>query len=178
MWTVRDPSIDWPIIDEIEKAGDRAAAILAASMIEDRLEKAVKTFLHEDKEITPAMFEGLGPLASFSAKARMGFVLGIYGEPMLKTLNRIGQIRNRFAHELEVNSFTHPKVSGIVSLLDPSSIIQKVSHEKIKGAFAGTSIAIKPAKDRQRFIDTIQVTLMLLELYRTYSEHKPHTPSF
>lgn len=178
MWTVRDPSIDWPIIEEIEEAGDRAAAILAASLIEDRLEKAIKTFLHYDKEITPQMFEGLGPLASFSAKTRAGFMLGIYSEPARKTLERIGQIRNRFAHELNVNAFTHPRISGVVQHLDPAAIIQKISHERIKAIFAGTSIAVKPAKDRQLFTDTIQTMLMLLEMYRTYAEHHPLSPAF
>jgi hypothetical protein len=178
MWTVRDPKIDWPIINEIEAAGDRAAVILAVSLIEDRLEKAIRTFFHDHKEISPAIFEGLGPLASFSAKTRGGFLIGIYGEQTQQTLIRLGKIRNRFAHELEVNSFTHPKISGVVELLDPASIIQGIKHEKMKAFFAGTSIAIHPAKDRQLFIDTIQVILMLLEMYKTYSEYKPHDPAF
>lgn len=178
MWTVRDPRIDWPIIDEIEKAGDRAAVILAASLIEDRLEKAIKTFLHEDKDITPQIFEGLGPLAGFSSKTRFGFLLGLYGESTRKTLERIGQIRNRFAHELDVSSFSHPRISGIVQHLDPFSLIKSLKQDRFKNAFVGTSIAASPAKDRELFIDTIQAILMLLELYRTYAEHKPHEPQF
>ena len=178
MWTVRDPKIDWPIIEEIEEAGDRASAILAASLIEDRLEKAIKLFLHHHKEITPAMFESLGPLASFSAKTRMGFLLGIYSEPFYSTLSRINQIRNRFAHELGVNSFTHPRISGLVEHLDPAALIQKINHPRMKAFFAGTSIAVNPAKDRQRFIDTIQVLLMLLEMYKTYWEEQPPSPAF
>jgi hypothetical protein len=178
MWTVRDPSIDWPIIEEIEKADDRAAAILAISLIEDRLEKAIKPLLHSHKEITPAMFDGLGPLASFSAKTRMGFLLGIYGEQFRNTLSRIGQIRNKFAHELNVNSFTHQHISSHVEHLDPASLIQGINHPKMKAFFMGTSMAVKPSKDRQRFIDTVQVLLMLLEMHRTYWEQPPHSPAF
>jgi hypothetical protein len=62
--------------------------------------------------------------------------------------------------------------------LAPASLIQNINHPRIKAFFAGTSIAVNPSKDRQRFVDTIQVLLMLLEMYKTYWEQAPLSPAF
>jgi DNA-binding MltR family transcriptional regulator len=178
MWTVRNPQVDWPIIGEIEAADDRAAVIVAVSLIEDRLAATIKTCLHcHDKDAVAAMFEGMGPLRNFSAQVRLGFLIGIYGEAMRDTLNQLGRIRNRFAHELNVNSFAHPRVNGLVNNLNTDPIITSIKHESIKNAFVGSSLGASPAKDRKLFVATIQVTLLLLELFRSYA-HKPHQPLF
>ena len=62
------------------EADDRSAAISAAALTELAVEKAIKLRLRRlTKTEQNALFDGTAPLASFSAKIRMGYALGIYG---------------------------------------------------------------------------------------------------
>ena len=66
------------MIKEVESGSDRAAAILAASCVEDQLAFAIKCKLcPDDKALIRDMFQVRGPLGSFSAKISMGYLLGL-----------------------------------------------------------------------------------------------------
>jgi DNA-binding MltR family transcriptional regulator len=57
------------------------------------------------------LFDGpTAPLGSYSGKIRVAHALGIVGPRSFKDLKLIGQIRNRFAHHLEVKDFADPKI--------------------------------------------------------------------
>lgn len=97
------------IKDELHAQTDRGAAIIGAAYLEVGLaqlllacfvtskktidEKTGKPFWH-------ALFrDPNAPLASFSAKIRLASALGLIGDHTEADLNRIREIRNRFAHE-------------------------------------------------------------------------------
>jgi hypothetical protein len=67
---------DKPILEEIEKQTDRAAALIATSYLEDRLVEAIKARTVRDQNVEKDMFRNSGPLGSFSAKIDLGFMLG------------------------------------------------------------------------------------------------------
>jgi len=48
-WTVRDAELDRDIIKAIESHDDRAAAILAAIYLEDRITRTIKAYLGKDR---------------------------------------------------------------------------------------------------------------------------------
>jgi hypothetical protein len=104
-WTIRDAKREKAIIDRIDQGDDRSAAILAASFLEDRLQKAILARLVHDKVVIGEMFKGYGPLATFRAKIDLAFLMSIIGAPMRQHLHRIREIRNRFAHRLDVHHF-------------------------------------------------------------------------
>ena len=83
---------------------DRAAAILAASYLEEALGDYIKSFLVEDSSIE-GMFEGYGSLSSFSARIEIAFALGLVTKRMRDDLNFIRKIRNFFAHHPTETSF-------------------------------------------------------------------------
>jgi hypothetical protein len=61
--------------------------------------------------------EGLGPLSSFSAKIRLGYLLKLYAYLVRCELTAIKGIRNRFAHEQSPITFDTPNIVTLVEKL-------------------------------------------------------------
>lgn len=94
---------------------DRSAAISAGALVELALEKAIKHRLRRmSKADQSALFDGTAPLATFSAKCRMGFALGIYGKEVRHDLEAINAIRNVFAHSVTRITFRNRRISNKV----------------------------------------------------------------
>lgn len=91
---------------------DRAVAILGGSLVERRLALAIDSEINHLKAIDDEMFKGVGPLASFAAKVHLGYMLGLYGERAWRELRTIKDIRNRFAHSLDMSSFESQKITA------------------------------------------------------------------
>ena len=99
-------------LNEIKKQRDRGAAIIAASVLEDHLLAAIQSRLHRNDTIESKIFKGYGPLASFSAKIDLGFLLGLYSSTSHKQIHRIREIRNEFAHNLAPLSFNSQRIKA------------------------------------------------------------------
>jgi hypothetical protein len=102
---------EWQATTALANDSDRAAGLVAAAMVENRLEAAIRFMTHADKKIEERMFHSSGPLGSFSAKIDLGFMIGIYGDLPLQELITIEDIRNRFAHRLDINSFSDQEIA-------------------------------------------------------------------
>ncbi len=93
-------------IDSIDGASDRAAAIIAGSLVEIRLTAAIKMHLKVSNEkIESNLFRPSGPLGSFSNKIDLAFLMGIISERAHKEISTIKDIRNKFAHYLDIVDF-------------------------------------------------------------------------
>lgn len=110
---------DTAIIKEIEQQRDRAAAVIAAACLEDRLAELLLTALEPHEDITNQMFKGYGPLASFRAKIDLALLLGIYGEHEHKLLIRIKDIRNLFAHTSDPITFKSRQITDLCDNFQP-----------------------------------------------------------
>lgn len=102
-----------PIVAEIEKQGDRAAAIVATAFLEEQLTEAIKLMLVDEPKITKSLFKGSGALAALSTKIDLGFLLRMYGRRSHRQLVTIKDIRNKFAHGARPVTF---KSEGIAAL--------------------------------------------------------------
>lgn len=95
--------------DELNGESARAAAILAASGLDDELEKLLlKKFPDTlDKKFWKKQICGPGftPLGSFKAKADLAQAFGYYGKVTRTRLEKISNVRNRFAHSSKPRSF-------------------------------------------------------------------------
>ena len=96
---------------------DRSAAILAASFLEDRLQKAILARLVHDKVVIGEMLKGYGPLATFRTKIDLAFLMSIIDAPMRRHLHRIRDIRNRFAHRVDVHEFEAIEIKDLCKTL-------------------------------------------------------------
>lgn len=103
------------VISEIETQTDRAAALIAASFLEDRLEELIKTKFVEDNNLLSRMFKGYGPLASFSAKIDISVLMGLNDEAIAEMLRVIKNIRNDFAHDIRPIDFNTQKIRDKVN---------------------------------------------------------------
>jgi hypothetical protein len=129
---------------ELEAQTDRGAAIVGAALLDTKLETALRLCLvpglsqNEQKDL----FEGpTAPLGTFSGRMRVAHALGLVGEQSFADLRLIGRIRNRFAHKLEVTSFTDPEIAALCSKLQVAEFV-----------FLGET---PPSEPRQRFIRSV-----------------------
>lgn len=90
---------------------DGAAALLAASFLENEMRERLKDFLVEDKS-TEKLFNTYRPLSTFSALTDICFALGLMTRTMRSDLNFVRKIRNHFAHHPKHQLFGDSPVSG------------------------------------------------------------------
>ena len=109
-WTITDET-HREIFDELEKQTDRGAAIIGASLLETRIEEALKIRLLTNK-ITEDLFGASSALGTFSAKINLAYSLRIYGKKTHRELNLIRKIRNEFAHFVKPLNFDSPKIAN------------------------------------------------------------------
>ncbi len=88
------------LLEEIENQSDRGAAIVGAAWLDEELIAAIKTKFIEDEKPTKNLFNGTGPLSSFSSKIELAYLLGIVNKNHYSDLHKIRKIRNEFAHEI------------------------------------------------------------------------------
>ncbi len=95
--------------EQVEFDSDRAAGIVAGSIVDIRLEEALRNLMKQDNEhhktIAQNLFRPSGSLGPFSAKIDVAYLIGILSEEAYKDSVILKGIRNDFAHELECDSF-------------------------------------------------------------------------
>lgn len=98
---------------ELTEGTDRAVAIVGASFVETALDEALLVFLHRNKRITDHLFRPSGPIGAFSTKIHLGLLVGLYGVAAHRDLINIKEIRNAFAHSLEVRDFNTQRIRNL-----------------------------------------------------------------
>jgi hypothetical protein len=110
------------IIDSLRNDNDRTIAIVCGSILEARLEDKIKAQLRtphnkDSQIIIDDVFQGFGPLTSFSSQIRLGYLLKLYDYQVREELSSIKWIRNQFAHKKEAITFDTEDISRSVSKL-------------------------------------------------------------
>lgn len=110
------------IVQELHKESDRAAAIIAGALLEDRIEITLRARFTNHKATYQNLFGVARPLNSFAAKNDLAFLLRCYGKKLHTELEIINRIRNRFAHYLsdkgdEIKDFNSTAIKNLSSNL-------------------------------------------------------------
>lgn len=85
------------ILDEIKVLSNRGAALVAAALVEQYLALAIQGYFVDLSEADKAhLFDGYGPLSTFSARIRLGYAMGIFGPKVRSDLEIIHYVRNEF----------------------------------------------------------------------------------
>jgi hypothetical protein len=113
---------------ELTGTSDRAAAIVGASLIEVQLEQLLIRSMVKGTEAKP-LFEGFGPLSSFSAKIRIAECFGLLPPDICADADLIRKIRNEFAHTHKPTSFEAQKVMDWVLALRALAVIRQQFSE-------------------------------------------------
>jgi DNA-binding MltR family transcriptional regulator len=103
---------DAAILEEVGRQEDRGAAIIAGAFLEDFLFEAISSWLVDDKKALKGIFEGTGPLATFSAKIEMAYLMGLMSKRSHSSAAAVRKIRNEFAHNMGPLRFETPLIKG------------------------------------------------------------------
>lgn len=109
MWMIHSDE-EGEALRDLVKSSDRSSAIVAAALLENRLQYAIITRMAQDETIINQLFHSSGPLGSFSAKIKLGYLIKMYSQQACAEMTCIKDIRNDFAHKLGVRDFQTPTV--------------------------------------------------------------------
>ena len=99
---------------------DMIAAILAATLVEYRLEQVLKrTFRRVDNDTWVRMTDNSGPLRDFHSKIVLGNASGSFDEDIRLNLNIVRDIRNAFAHARAPLTFEHREIGAELHKVKP-----------------------------------------------------------
>lgn len=100
-------------MDEFNKESDRGASLVAASMLDERLEDILSNYL-VDTPTSKDLISGFNaPLGTFSARAAVALSLGLIQENEYKEITLIRKIRNEFGHGWKSISFESGRVADL-----------------------------------------------------------------
>ena len=94
------------------RESDRGAALVAASMLDDRLQDILGAFFIESSAAKDLITGFNAPLGTFSSRASAAAALGLIQENEFKEITLIRKIRNEFGHGWEPLTFESEKVSA------------------------------------------------------------------
>ena len=100
-------------LSEFNKEGDRGAALVAASMLDERLEEILSNFLIDTPTSKELLHGFNAPLGTFSARAAAAHSLGLIQENEFKEITVIRKIRNEFGHGWKTISFESGRVADL-----------------------------------------------------------------
>lgn len=141
-------------LSEFQEETDRGAALVGAALIDDRLERLLKSHLLECKQSKEILNGGNSPLGSFSARTNMAYCLGLITELEYKEIETIRKVRNEFAHKVHGLSFKDQKVNDLCQNLKANTPDGK--------RFDG--------EPRQLFINSVILTSLALWYRPEYAE--------
>jgi hypothetical protein len=183
-WTVSSIERERDTITAIDRHDDRSAAILAGAYLEARLTSAIEAHLVADKKVINKFFAGIGPLATFSAKIDLAYLIDLYPKEITEKLHVIRKIRNYFAHRLDALMFNSPLIRDLCKRLihvNSFASFRVTSTEELEDTpglqemqgiirqFAGVSDT-----PRSRYMNTIKFLLFFLELKKVSKTMKEH----
>ena len=115
----------------VPTAEDRAVAIIEATKLESELEDAIKSKMVSLSDTQHGeIFTGEGALATFGAKIKIAYALGIFGKQTRKDLDTIRAIRNAFAHCRKPLYFHTEEVADACALLTAVARTPNLSNFK------------------------------------------------
>lgn len=82
----------------LSSESDRGCALWAAAMLDDKLEELLRSIFIDDRKEVDKFLKDMGSLATFSARVKLAYLLGIINKDDYKQYTAIRKIRNEFAH--------------------------------------------------------------------------------
>ena len=103
---------------------NRGAALVAASMLDERLEEILRAFFIEAAAARKLITGFNAPLGTFSSRASATYALGLIQENEFKEITLIRKIRNEFGHGWESRTFESLQIAKLARQLPWSGPIE------------------------------------------------------
>ncbi len=91
---------------------DRGCTLMAAAFLDSALGILLRAILLNRPQILDELLQGTGPLATFSSRIEIAYVLGLIGPEVRRDLHMIRRIRNEFAHCAQGITFEHGPIAS------------------------------------------------------------------
>ena len=118
--------------------------LVGGSMAENMLSWVLKSaMMGGSNRLLGRIFEGYGPLSTFSAKIDVAAALKLIDTDTVGDLRAIKDIRNHFAHATTIASFTHSEVADLCKKLN-SGAAPKDNYEAFRLAIVRCVERMKP----------------------------------
>jgi hypothetical protein len=119
VWAVLNPAQNAALTELMEgQNSDRIVAILGGAMLDDSLRNALELRLRPAKSTNDKLFGIGGPLGNTGPKIDLAYQLYMFEKPMLDAMHGLTEIRNLFAHRLDMTFFdAGKKFTGAVAKL-------------------------------------------------------------
>jgi hypothetical protein len=158
-------------LDDMHSGSDRVAGLIGGALIDAQLLAALQLRMRgEDnsRAYTRATKEGF--LDSYNARVQLGYLLQMYGKETREDLEKIGEIRNKFAHMLDRLSFVQPPISGLCAKISaPDRMTFPPDMFSQMGGKPAQPIRFSGMRDR--FVASIQ--LLMAEIFHDKETHDP-----
>jgi DNA-binding MltR family transcriptional regulator len=112
----------------LREESDRGCALVATAWIDDSLTELVRSRFVDDRAAADELLDGDTPLATFSAKIKLLYCMGVINKEVKNDLDIIRAIRNLFAHDRDRLGFDTPTIKDRCRNL---SVIPEVKSLKI-----------------------------------------------
>jgi DNA-binding MltR family transcriptional regulator len=120
--------IDWEEVrksfEEIKILSQRGWAIIAASHLDEQLAALLRAFFVDDQRTADQVLEDTGAISTFGARIELAFLLGLISARERRMLNLIRKIRNDFAHNSRIASFSQSPIKDRCLELDATKILE------------------------------------------------------
>ena len=115
VWALLNQAQNVALNELIEgQKSDRIVAIVGGAMLDDSLRHAIEQRLRFAKDMNEKLFKVGGPLGNTAPKIDLGYQLYMFEKPMRNTMYGMTEIRNLFAHRLDMRDhFRHQTWTNI-----------------------------------------------------------------
>lgn len=150
-------------IAEIEQTkSDRATVIVATSVVEKDLVRAISLRLVDDERETNMLLKHSGPLGPFEAKAHLAYLMGLIDAPLRDDLTLVADIRNRFAHQVEPLHFNSHAIHALcdkIAIVD-APLYPEIPDGGLPAEHRRPATLPSDATPRDRFIQAVKLFLI------------------
>lgn len=147
----------------------RIVAIVGGALLDQRLTMMLEARLRSSKKVIERLFKPTGPMGPFANKIHLAYLLHMYPSIIYEHMLTICDIRNKFAHTLNLEDF-HTK-----ALDDPFRKL--ILHQKLK--CYPQLLGMRPVKiehcDNRSQVFIANLKILLLYLLYDYEKHMPES---
>jgi DNA-binding MltR family transcriptional regulator len=100
---LRQTFFEFASLFRYDEPNDRAIAIMGAAFLDRLLGEMLTNFFVDDEKEANRLLAPERPLGPFGARITACYCLGLIGETIAADLRLVAKIRNRFAHDIQVD---------------------------------------------------------------------------
>lgn len=169
VWSLLGRKMNLGVMAFANSKSARIVAILGASTLDEMLRRTLEYRFRESSVAAEAFEKGF--LNTMHAKMQLAYLLQMFGKEELVAATGIAEMRNKFAHRLDVHSFNDASLDEHFKKLKLHKLYKRFPHPFAKGD--SDEKVQSPTSRRGIFIVNLQ--LLLTILLRDYGSHFSHS---